>query len=182
MPNSTTMLYAIGAFVLGVIVAIGAERLVFSHKDQRDAMETFGVFQGWRLNCPPRTMKNGTCVMQQALARKGSSAAIAELNIATRDGKDYLTVVAPLGVLVPPGLKVSIGNGTDKMISYKTCVQMGCVATVPIDQAMADAMSNNAGIRITVFAPDERTVPLNFSLGGYKDALAARTVDMAARK
>ena len=180
MTNSTTVLTAIGTFILGALVALGADHFVFKAKDQRDNMETIAGFQGWRLTCPPRTTKSGNCVLQQALARKGTGTILAELNIApNKDKADVLTIVAPLGVFVLPGVKVSAGTSGEKA-AYKTCLQMGCVATLPIDAGLATAMSQAAGIQVTVVA-DGKPVPLNFSLTGYRDALAARAVDMAAR-
>ena len=182
MSNSTTVLTAIGTFILGAAVMFGADHFVLKNKDQRDAMETIGGFQGWRLTCPPRTMKGANCVLQQALARKGTGTILAQLNVAQdKDKKDVLTVVAPLGVFVLPGIKVSAGNGAEKTAAYKTCLQMGCVATIPIDAGFASAMAKSAGLVVTVVA-EGKPVPLNFSLTGYNDALAARAADLAARK
>ncbi|HKD23720.1 MAG TPA: invasion associated locus B family protein [Rhizomicrobium sp.] len=186
MTKSMTALYAFLAFVLGALVAFGAQHFLFPQKDQRDAMATVGAFQGWRLNCPPRTTKDGICVLQQALARKGSNQVVAEINVAPKDQKslntDMLTVVAPLGVFVIPGIKVTVGSGPDKTIAYKTCLPAGCIATTPIDAGMATALSQNTGIVVTVMTADGKSVPLNFSLQGYREAMAARAVDMAARK
>jgi len=124
MTKSMTALYAFLAFVLGALVAFGAQHFLFPQKDQRDAMATVGAFQGWRLNCPPRTTKDGICVLQQALARKGSNQVVAEINVAPKDQKslntDMQTVVAPLGVFDIPGIKVTVGSGPDKTIAYKT--------------------------------------------------------------
>jgi invasion protein IalB len=186
MTKSMMALYAFLAFVLGALAAFGAQHFLFPQKDQRDAMATVGAFQGWRLNCPPRTTKDGVCVMQQALARKGSSQIVAEINVAPKDKKDspdQLTVVAPLGVFVIPGIKLTIGSAPDKTVAYKTCLPAGCIATTPIDAGMASALSQNTGnLVITVMSADGKSVPLNFSLQGYREALAARAVDMAARK
>jgi invasion protein IalB len=187
MTKSMTALYAFVAFVLGAIAALGAQHFLFQQKDQRDAMATVGAFQGWRLNCPPRTTKDGVCVLQQALARKGSNQVVAEVNVAPKDTKsidtDMLTVVAPLGVFVIPGVKINAGSGPDKTVNYKTCLPAGCVATTPIDAGMASALSQNTGnLVITVMTADGKSVPLNFSLQGYREALAARAIDMAARK
>lgn len=181
MTNSTVFT-GIVAFILGALVAFGAEQYVFKPKDQRDNMETVGAFQGWRVTCTPRTTKAGGCVMQQALARKGTNAILAELNIAqNKDKADVLTVIAPLGVFVLPGVKVSAGNSGEKSAAFKTCVQMGCVASLPIDSGLASAMSQSSALQVTVVA-DGKPVPLNFSLTGYRDALAARAADTAARK
>lgn len=181
MTNSTTVLTAIGTFILGALVALGADHFVFKAKDQRDNMQTVAGFQGWRLTCPPRTTKDANCVMQQALARKGTGTILAELNIApNKDKGDVLTVIAPLGVFILPGVKVSAGNSGEKPAAFKTCLQMGCVATLPIDAGLATAMSQSNGIQVTVVA-DGKPVPLSFPLNGYREALAARAVDMAAR-
>jgi invasion protein IalB len=179
--TNTTVLTAIGTFILGVLVALGADHFVFKAKDQRDTMETIARFQGWRLTCPPRTTKAGNCVLQQGLARKGTGQVLAELNIApTKDKGDMLTVVAPLGVFILPGVKVSAGSSGEKSAAYKTCVQVGCIASLPIDAGLATAMSQASGVQVTVVA-DGKPVPLNFPLAGYRDAIAARAVDMAAR-
>jgi invasion protein IalB len=181
MTNST-VLTAIGTFILGALVAFGADRYLINSKDQRDSMETVGGFQGWRLTCPPRTVKGGNCLLQQGLARKGSGAVLAQVTVAPDKNKsDVMTVVAPLGVFVLPGVKVSAGDNVTKTAAYKTCLQMGCVASLPIDSALAAAMSKNAGLVVTVVA-EGKPVPLNFSLAGYRDALTARAADMAARK
>jgi invasion protein IalB len=180
MTKSMTALYAFVAFVLGVLVALGAQHFLFKSKDQRDAMETVGAFEGWRLNCPPRTMKTGVCIMQQALGRRDSNAVVAELNIVPKDKTDMLTVVAPLGVFVVPGIKINVGSN-EKTVPFKTCLPGGCVATLPVDSDMATALSQNTGLVVTVMTTDGKSVPLSFSLQGYREALAARAVDMAAR-
>ncbi|HUO92062.1 MAG TPA: invasion associated locus B family protein [Rhizomicrobium sp.] len=182
MTTTTTVFAAIGAFVLGAAVALGAEHFVFKARDQRDAMSTIGGFQGWRLSCPPRTDKSGICMMSEALARRQGGQVFAELSIAPdKDKTDQLTVVAPLGIFLLPGAKVAVGN-TVKTVSYKTCLPGGCIATLPIDKGLADAMSKGSSIQVTVITADGKSVPLNFSLSGFGDAMAARAVDMAARK
>jgi invasion protein IalB len=182
MTNSTTLLYAAAAFVLGALVALGGEHLLFKHKDPRDAMATIATFQDWRLSCPPRTAKTANCVMQSTITQKGTTNVISELNVVPKGKSDMLSIVAPLGVVVLPGVKLSVPGDDAKAIPYKTCLQMGCIATLPIDDALAAAFSKNAGGQITVMTADGKSVPLDFSLRGYGDALAARAVDMAARK
>jgi invasion protein IalB len=179
MTQTNTVLLAIGTFILGAVVALGGQHLLSNKKDPRDNMQTVAAFQGWRLSCPPRTEKAGFCVMQQALARKGSNTILAELNVVPKDKTDMLTIVAPLGVFILPGIKVAAGSSA-KTIAYKTCLQMGCIASTPIDSGLATAMSKSQSMQITVVA-DGKPASLNFSLAGYSDALAARAIDMAAR-
>lgn len=182
MTNSNTTLAAIIAFVVGALVALGGEHLIFAHKDQRDTMATIGAYKDWRLNCPPRTDKKGSCVIQSAIVQKNSSNVIAELNVGVRGKSDMLTVVAPLGIVVLPGVKLDIPNAPEKVLPFKTCIQMGCVANLVLDQSFEKSLSSNDGGTITVMTVDGKSVPLSFSLHGFADAMAARAIDMAARK
>lgn len=181
MTKSTMALSAIGIFVLGVLVALGADRLVLKQKDPRDDMTTIATFDDWRLTCPPRTSKKGFCVMQSTIMQPGTTNVVAELSVAPRNNSDVLTVLAPLGVFIPQGVKVVVGSGQAKTIAFTTCVQLGCVASLPIDSGLAAELSQSTGGRIAVTAGDGKVLPLNFSLRGYGDALAARAVDTAAR-
>ncbi len=187
MTKTTMLLSAAGLFILGALVAIGGEHLLFKQKDPRDNMATIASLQDWRLSCPPRTTKTGTCILQQFIAQKGTNSVVAELTVAQKGKSDMLTVVVPLGVFIPPGLKFTVGKGEPKSIAFKTCLQtdvpiLGCIATAPIDAGLAAAMSQNSGGQITVVTGEGKTVPLNFSLHGYREALAARAVDIAARQ
>lgn len=181
MTNTQQWLAGAGLFVLGVLVALGADHLVFKKADPRDGMATIASLQDWRLNCPPRTTKAGRCVMQSVITQPGTGNALAELTVVPKDKGDLLTVVAPLGVFVPPGVQVTVG-GITKVLAYKTCVQMGCVASMPIDSGLSAALAKASGGQIAFIWGDGKTVPLNFSLKGYTDALADRAIDDAARK
>jgi invasion protein IalB len=180
MKTPALVAYAIGLFILGAAAGVGGDRLA-THKDIRDGMTTIDTVQDWRMTCPPRTSKKGFCVLQQMIYQKGTNNVIAELNVVPKDKVDQLTVVTPLGVLVTPGLRVSIGSAVTKPLQFKTCVQVGCIATTPIDSSMASALAQNTSGQILLVAGNGKTVALNYSLRGYKDAMAARATDMAAR-
>jgi invasion protein IalB len=181
MTKTTMALSAIGIFVLGVLVTLGAERFVLKQKDPRDSMTTIATLDDWRLTCPPRTSKKGFCVMQSTIAQPGTTNVVAELSVAPRNNSDVLTVLAPLGVYIPQGVKVIVGSGEAKTLPFTTCVQLGCVASLPIDSNLAAELSQSPGGRITLASGDGKLLPLHFSLRGYRDALAARAVDTAAR-
>ncbi len=115
------------------------------------------------------------------LVQKSTNSPVAEISIAPKNNTDVMTIVVPLGIFVPTGIKLGFG-GFSKAIPFKTCVPVGCVASTPVDSTLASALANNAGGSIGVVTSDGRSVPLNFSMHGYSDALADRSVDMAARK
>jgi invasion protein IalB len=177
----TLVIYSVGFFVLGAIIALASDRLLFKHVDPRDSMQTTRAFQDWRLTCSARTDKNGGCVLQGAILDKASNTPLVQLTIGRKDANDTLAVVTPLGVLIPPGMRISVGTAKPKVLAFKTCLQGGCVATLPLDSSLTTAMTQNAGGQIVVVNGAGKTVGLNYSLQGFKDALAARAVDLAAR-
>jgi len=180
--KTTLILCSVGFFVLGAVAALVGEHLLYKPTDLRDTMQTIAVMKDWRMSCPPRTQKDGTCVLDQTIVQRGSNNPLAQLTIGQRDKGDVLAIIAPLGVLITPGLRFSVGTGQPIAIPYKTCLPAGCVATVPLDAALSTAMTQNAGGQITVVAVVGKPIPLNFSLRGLPDALAARAADMKARK
>lgn len=183
MAKTMMALYGVGLFVLGAAAALGGERFILGRHDQRDDMTTVAKLQDWQLTCQPRTTKKGACFIQSGIVQKQTNSVIAELSVAQKDNGDELTVVAPLGVFVPAGATVVVG-GISKSLAFKTCLPppQGCIASLAMDQTLSDAMSHGQGGTLTLVGADGKSVPISFSLHGYDDAMADRTVDMAARK
>ncbi len=181
MTRTALAISAIGFLLVGVGAGIGADRLLFPRHDSRDAMETIAKMDDWRLTCAPRTQKDGACVIQSGIVQKGTNNMVAELTIAKKDKADLLSVLVPLGVYVPAGVQLTIGHGGAKTIPFKTCLDIGCVATMPFDSSLADAMSQNSNGVISVVAGNGKSLPLSFSLHGYNNAMSERAVDTAAR-
>lgn len=184
MSNSkmTLVLCAIGVFVLGAVVALGGEHLLFKQSDPRDGMQTMRAFQDWRLTCSARTEKSGGCAIQQTIVQRGSGNPLLELTVSQKGADEMLAVVTPLGVLVPPGIRFAVGSGQPRAAAFKTCMQGGCVATLPLDTALTTAMEQNTTGQIVVVTGEGKQVPLTYSLKGFQDAVAARAVDMKSRK
>jgi invasion protein IalB len=184
MANMTTssVLAGAGLIALGAIGAVGTEHLVLKNKDPRDAMTTVDTLGDWQMTCQPRTQKDGRCVMQQTI-KLANGSVIAELSLAPdeKTKADSLTIVTPLGVLIPGGVKVVVGSNAPKAVDYKTCAQMGCIAVLPVDSALSDTLAHGGTAQLQVVNGFGKTVPIGFSLKGFADALAARETDMKAR-
>lgn len=181
MTRTALAISAIGFLLVGAGVGVGADRLLFPRHDSRDAMETVATMKDWRLTCAPRTQKDGVCIIQSGIVQKGTNNMVAELTIAKKDKADLLSILVPLGVYVPSGVQLTIGPGGAKTIPFKTCLDIGCIASVPFDSALSQAMSQNSDGVISVVAGNGKSLPLNFSLHGYNDTMSERAVDTAAR-
>jgi invasion protein IalB len=182
MPASKTTMafYAVGLLALGALAALAGEHFVVNAHDPRDAMQTVAKLPGWDwiLTCQERTKKDGKCLLQQSITQQGN--VIAELSVAPKGKSDVMTIVVPLGLLIPPGIGVAIGSGQPRQVAYLTCTQ-GCIAELPIDDSVAEALAHNTGGKLYVVNGAGNRVPIPFSLHGYGDAMAVRAADTAAR-
>jgi invasion protein IalB len=144
-------------------------------------MQTMAKLPGWdwALTCEERTKKDGKCVLQLPIAPQG--APIAELTVLPKNKSDVMEIIVPLGLMIPPGVRVAIGSGQPIPIAFETCNQVGCVAELPIDAATGDALAHNSGGRLIVVNGAGNEVPIAFSLRGFGAAMALRADDMRAR-
>ncbi len=175
-------LYGIGVFTLGMVVALAGEHLLFNRPDPRDSWSINKKIQDWQIACSARTDKDGGCVLETAIIDKATNAPVMQLTVKQKGENDILTIViVPLGILIPPGLRISAGAGQPRAAPYETCVQGGCVASLLMDSGLSSAMILNTTGQVVVVNGAGKAVALNYSLKGFADAVAARAVEMKAR-
>ncbi len=138
---------------------------------------TMMVYDDWRLICPARKEKDANCRMSQDIVDQKAGQSIASLVLLKEVGKDkkestVLAVSVPLNVLLEPGLGLKFCNET-KTYQYKTCLQGGCIATVPVDAQLEKTIEGTSDASITVARLDGKTVQLPFSTKGYAEARRA---------
>ena len=57
-----------------------------------------------------------------------------------KDGKQVMGFTLPFGVALEAGMGMRIGKDPVKVIQYRTCNSVGCVATVPFDDALSKSL------------------------------------------
>lgn len=138
---------------------------------------TMQVYQDWRLICPARKEKDAHCRITQDVVDSNSGQAVASLSIVSEVNKDKKTtkvmvVNVPLGVAIEPGLGLKVGGET-KTAAYRTCLDGGCVAVLPDDEALEKSIANTSDASLNVGRLDGKTVSLPFSTKGFADARKA---------
>lgn len=162
-----------GLFILGALLGWIGRGVIAGPAD----VPTVQVYQDWRLICPARKEKDTHCSLTQEVVDSNSGQAIASISFAKQIDKDkkeskILVVSVPLGVAIEPGIGLKFGNDT-KTFAYKTCVQTGCVAVLPSDEAIEKTLTETSDANITVARLDGKTVALPFSTKGLADARKA---------
>ena len=70
--------------------------------------------------------------------------------------KPILMVQVPLGVYLPAGASLQIGQDQTKVLPFKGCDQGGCLAEYPVTEAEIAAMSKGADLKISVQNQNEK--------------------------
>ena len=91
------------------------------------------------------------------------------LNTADRKAR-LMRVIAPLGVLLPPGVTLRIDNTDAGRLSFLQCLPNGCVAQLAMDQSLIDKLKKGKTATLGVFQTPEEGVGVQAPLAGFKEA------------
>jgi invasion protein IalB len=85
-------------------------------------------------------------------------------------GKGYnMVVVLPLGVTVPSGIAIQIGDAK-RNVAFTQCLPGGCLAPLAVDDALLAKMKSTQEGRVGVVDRVGKTVAIPFSLKGFAPA------------
>jgi invasion protein IalB len=131
--------------------------------------DTFG---DWQVRCAP---EGDNCFMYQ-LALDAQENPVAEFSLLKlpieAEATAGVTVVTPLGTLLPAGLVMQIDNGERRQYPFSWCSQVGCFARFGLNDASINSMKRGKAGKValvSVGAP-EAPVTLDISLSGFTAA------------
>lgn len=132
-------------------------------------------FSDWELRCETAS---GNCFMYQ-LANNSAGNPVAELRLVSLPGEAEasagVTVITPLGTLLPEGLVLQVDENTARQYPFGWCTRSGCFSRFGLtaDEIGSMQRGNVARLRIvSVSAPDQPVI-LNVSLSGFTAAYNA---------
>jgi len=91
------------------------------------------------------------------------------LNTADRKAR-LMRVIAPLGVLLPPGVSLRIDDADSGRLSFLQCLPNGCVAQLAMDDALLDKLKHGKTATLGIFQTPEQGVGMQAPLAGFKEA------------
>ena len=140
--------------------------------------DTFG---DWQVRCAPQ---GDDCFMYQ-LATDDEDNPVAEFSLlrlpAGSEAVAGVTVVTPLGTLLPPGLGIQVDTNEMRQYPFAWCSQVGCFSRFGLDNAAVNTMKRGRAGRITLLAvgAPEQPVVLDLSLTGFTAAFDSLEVPTA---
>jgi invasion protein IalB len=131
---------------------------------------TIALYDGWRLSCPAASRPDLPCAISNDLVDSKTQRRIAQLTIVPAKTGSVLVVTAPYDVLLPAGLGLVLGKDKPRAYPYQICNISGCVAQIPFDDKLRDAMLNNDQGKLLFGSLNKKIVAVMFSLTGFADA------------
>ncbi len=134
------------------------------------------TYDDWRVACPSADMKEAACELSTDLIDKSqpSGSVLARATITTdKDGKQIMGFTLPFGVALEAGMGMRIGKDPVKVIQYRTCTTVGCIATTPFDAPLSNSLKGTDDAAVLFAGLDGKPVSVPFSFKGYQTSLSA---------
>lgn len=144
------------------------------------AVEPGRTFGDWQTECEtpadgkPRCFLSQTRVVENKEAKQATRILKVSVGYFAPDGKGVMVVILPLGVDLRAGAALTIDDGKPMPLTYQQCLQDGCLANAPMDEAALTALRRSKGAQITVRPyGGAQSVAFPISTKGITDGLAA---------
>lgn len=145
---------------------------------QQANSEKRATYKDWEVHCIKGT---DTCAMQQVGSTAQEERALyitiqRVKNTPSADGRAIPAVIsalAPLGVLIPYGLRAVIDAGDPTGMPFERCGPAGCVASAPMSDQTVTRMKK--GNRIVFKFALDREIDVPISLSGFTAAYNSLT-------
>ena len=134
------------------------------------------TYEDWRVACPSADMKEAACELSTDLIDKSqpNGSVLARATITTdKDGKQIMGFTLPFGVALEAGMGMRIGKDPVKVYPYRTCNSVGCIATTPFDDPLANSLKGGDDAAVLFAGLDGKPVSVPFSFKGYQTSLSA---------
>ena len=127
----------------------------------------------WVARCetPPGAAHEQCAIVLSVVDQDRPSLILIVIVLNTADRKTRLMrVVAPLGVLLPPGVSLRIDSADAGRLSFLQCLPNGCVAQLAMDEALIDKLKTGKTATLGVFQTPEEGTGVQAPLAGFKEA------------
>ncbi len=127
----------------------------------------------WATRCetPPGAAHEQCAIVLSVVDQDRPNLILVVIVLNTADRKTRLMrIIAPLGVLLPPGVSLQIDNAEAGRLSFLQCLPNGCVAQLAMDEALINKLKTGKTATLGVFQTPEEGVGVQAPLAGFKEA------------
>lgn len=127
----------------------------------------------WETRCetPPGASYEQCAIVLSVVDAERPNLTLVVIMLNTADRKARLMrVIAPLGVLLPPGISLRVDDEDMGRLNFLQCVSNGCVAQVAMEDKLVAKLKTAKTMTLGVFQTPEQGVGVPASLAGFKEA------------
>lgn len=161
-----------------------AARLILTAAIAAASLPSAAVAQGriverhgdWQIRCERQTgaPSEQCALIQNVQAQDRANVGLTVIFLLTADRQArILRVLAPLGVLLPSGLGLSIDGNEVGLAGFVRCVSEGCVAEVELEDGLIERFEAGETATFVIFQTPEEGIGIPISLNGFADGFAA---------
>lgn len=157
-----------GLFLGLTVFATGATAQAPTEQAPSALSETY---QDWVVRCETLQGQDRRCWMVQTLQTGNGGNRILQVELAIVGGTIRLVFLTPLGVDLPTGVALAIGDNALETLAFNTCVNAGCVAEVQPSSELLSALRRGTTLTVT-FRPTrgDNSLQVPVSLAGFSAA------------
>lgn len=161
------------ALVAGITLGGGYGMAQTATETPSSLTETYG---DWVVRCVSPAAVEGqpaparVCEMTQELQQKNTGQRVLAVSVQKADPATRLTVVAPFGLLLSEGVKVSVADKELLSANFRTCLPGGCIAVSDLDEAALTALAAGDQAVVAMVDTNAQPVNINVSLAGFTNA------------
>lgn len=134
------------------------------------------VFDNWTVRCEtPEGMEREQClIFQMVVLRQGGQRVlhIAVGYVPTSD-LPIAILTLPLGISLPPGASLQVGDGDPVRFPVERCEPKGCKAGLKLSQSLLTKLRQGEAAQVTFHDGERHPVNVSLSLKGFATGLDA---------
>ena len=127
--------------------------------------------QDWDVRCAAGSQKR--CEMTQTVNRKKDNKPMMRVVVGYPPQSQQPVAIfdLPLGMRLPPGVKLSVDGNKPVSFPVQLCVQQGCRADLPLKSSVLSQLRAGHTATVTIHDPRGKAMNLDISLMGFTNAL-----------
>lgn len=127
----------------------------------------------WHKRCAPSADGAPACTVEQFAVAMPQHVVLLHVrfSLVAKGDQARMVVTAPLGVLLPPGLTLSIDGGQAIALPFERCTGQGCEATAMLDESALAKFAGGKTLTVRYAVSETRSEDIPIRLQGFSDAL-----------
>lgn len=130
-------------------------------------------YSSWTVRCQSDANRQAQkCWIAQTLSNQQGGDRLTQAEIMFDQGVTKLALLAPFGLLLSEGARVSVTGGSEQNIGFRTCLPVGCIleASLTDEQVLNMRKGEKMTVRYTI-ADNAEVLEFGFSLAGFSAAM-----------